>query len=403
MKSRSTSAAAVILAGSVLAGVVFVSWAASAQTRSPAPLAPYKAWTNGPPADPAYFPIAVWLQDPRNAKRFREANFNLYIGLWKGPTEEQLAALKEAGMPVICMQNDVALRRLADRTIVGWMHDDEPDNAQELPGGNGYGPPIKPEDVIARYERMRAADPSRPVLLNLGQGVAWDNWYGRGVRTRHPEDYLQYVQAADIVSFDIYPAVHEKPEVAGNLWFVAEGVTRLRKWTEGRKIVWNCIECTRIANVNVKPTPDQVRAEVWMSIIHGSRGLIYFVHQFKPRFIEAGLFADPEMTKAVTELNAQIRELAAVINAPMLDDAATVVSSSADVPVHVTVRTQRGATYVFAVAMRSGRTAASFTVKGFRGAAAAEVLGENRKLAVRDGRFTDDFGPYAVHLYRVAK
>jgi hypothetical protein len=29
------------------------------------------------------------------------------------------------------------------------------------------------------------------------------------------------------------------------------------------------------------------------------------------------------------------------------------------------------------------------------------VLGEARRIAVDSGRFGDDFGPYAVHLYRV--
>ena len=42
------------------------------------------------------------------------------------------------------------------------------------------------------------------------------------------------------------------------------GVERLVKWTGGRKIVWNCIECTRI-NGTGKATPKQVKAEVWIS------------------------------------------------------------------------------------------------------------------------------------------
>ena len=67
-------------------------------------------------------------------------------------------------------------------------------------------------------------------MLNLGQGVAWDGWYGRGVRTNHPEDYAEYVRGGDIISFDIYPAVHDKPAVAGKLWYVARGVERLRGW-----------------------------------------------------------------------------------------------------------------------------------------------------------------------------
>ena len=117
-----------------------------------------------------------------------------------------------------------------DTTIVGWMHGDEPDNAQSLGEGKGYGPPIPPEKIVADYrEAQGTRSRRRPVLLNLGQGVAWDGWYGRGVRTNHPEDYPEYVEGCDIVSFDIYPAVHDKPEVAGKLWYVARGVERLRE------------------------------------------------------------------------------------------------------------------------------------------------------------------------------
>src|SRR6185295_14031226 len=118
----------------------------------------------------------------------------------------QLAALKKADMKLICHQNEFALRNLDDPTIIGWMHGDEPDNAQSLGEGKGYGPPIKAEKIIEKYEAIKKADPSRPVLLNLGQGVAWDNYVGRGVRRNHPEDYLEYVKGSDIVSFDIYPA-----------------------------------------------------------------------------------------------------------------------------------------------------------------------------------------------------
>ena len=158
-----------------------------------------------------------------------------------------VGSARDAGMRVICSQNEVALAHLDDPTIVGWMHGDEPDNAQSLGSGQGYGPPVAArEDRRTEYERIRKADPSRPVLLNLGQGVAWDGWYGRGVRTNHPEDYPEYIQGCDIASFDIYPVTHDNPEVAGNLWYVARGVERLVGWADGRKTVWNCIECTRI-------------------------------------------------------------------------------------------------------------------------------------------------------------
>ncbi|MBC8217620.1 MAG: hypothetical protein H8E73_04085, partial [Planctomycetes bacterium] len=154
----------------------------------------YAKWKNGPPDDEGFFPISVWLQNPARAARYKEAGINTYVGLWRGPTAQQLADLKEAGMKVICHQNKAGLEYADDPTIIGWMHGDEPDNAQSLGPGKGYGPPIAPEKIVDGYRRIREADPTRPVLLNLGQGVAWDGWHGRGVRTNHPEDYPQYVK-----------------------------------------------------------------------------------------------------------------------------------------------------------------------------------------------------------------
>ena len=256
--------------------------------------APYSGWQHGPPADPGFFPIAVWLQDPRNAERYKRAGINLYVGLWAGPTDAQLASLKAAGMSVICEQNRVGLAHRDDPTIVGWMHGDEPDNAQEIrdekTGRRRYGPPVAPAKIVANYEHLRAADPTRPVMLNLGQGVANDEWIGRGPGASL-DDYPAYVRGSDIVSFDVYPVADlDEPNGAEFLWYVPKGIDRLVKWTGGRKLVWNCIECTRIHNPAAKATPAQVKSEVWMALIHGSRGLIYFVHQFKPQFNEHALF-----------------------------------------------------------------------------------------------------------------
>jgi hypothetical protein len=361
---------------------------------------PYTQWSRGPSGKADFFPIAVWLQVPAKAGLYRAAGFNLYVALWNGPTEEHLQQLKQAGMRVICSQNEVGLKHLNDPTIAGWMHGDEPDNAQPLAGGKGYGPPILPEKIVESYNRIRAADPSRPVMLNLGQGVAWDAWIGRGVRTNHPEDYAEYAKGCDIASFDIYPVVQDNAQVAGKLWLVAYGVERLKQWDQGRP-VWNCIECTHIQNKDHKATPQQVRCEVWMSLIHGSRGLIYFVHEWQPRFDESALLSDPEMLAAVSRINHQIGELAPVLNSPTVADGAKVTPSNTAVPVATMVKRHGGAVYVFAVAMRDGQTRARFSVQGLSGQRAVEVLGEDRTLESKGGGFEDDFQPWDVHLYRL--
>jgi len=384
----------------VAACAAFAALAAPLAAQAPAtkapPPAPADAFAHGLPRDPTFFPLAVWLQAPGNAARYRELGINLYVGLWQGPTQAQLDDLGKAGMRVICAQNDVGLKNRDGDTIVGWMHGDEPDNAQEQAGG-GYGPPIVPAAIAADYARMRRADPTRPVLLNLGQGVAWDDWYGRGARTRHPEDYAEYCKGCDLASFDIYPVTHDRPAVAGHLEFVARGVERLRGWAGG-KPVFACIETTHIGNQNALPTPQQVRAEVWLALTAGARGIVWFAHEFQPKFVEAGLLAHAEIAAAVRDVDREVLGLAPVLNEPTAAGAA-----SASEGILVLCKRHDGALFLFAASTVAGPRRAEFTIAGRKGKAAVEVPGEQRTLEAVDGRFADDFAAYGVHHYKLAQ
>lgn len=368
----------------------------------PEPANTAAGWTRGPPPDPEFFPLAVWLQSPANAKRYRDAGFNLYVGLWKGPTEAQLDALEAAGMKVICRQTEEGLRLAGRSTIIGWMHGDEPDNAQARPGG-GYGPPVPPEDVQAEYRRMREADPTRPVFLNLGQGAAWDAWHGRGSRTNHPEDYPEYVRGADLVCFDIYPVTHNHPDVAGKLDWVGRGVARLVKWAGPDRPVWACIECSRIRSDGEGPTPEQIRAMAWLALIRGARGLVYFVHEWKPRFREASLLGEPERLRAVTELNREIRGWAPVLNSPTLSGKLGVRSSDGDGELAIRIHSGNGATWVFAMETAGSPTEGRFEfAPGAPAGVTVTEEGTGRRLPVAGREFRDAFAPWQLRIYRVA-
>jgi hypothetical protein len=138
-----------------------------------------------------------------------------------------------------------------------------------------------------------------------------------------------------------------------------------------------------------------------MSLIHGSMGLLYFVHEWNPRFNEHALLDDPEMLPAVTAINRQIRELAPVLNSPTVSGGVRAVSSNPAVPIAAMAKRYGGATYVFAVGMRDGQTTGTFKVSDLPQAASAEVLGEGRTVPLRDGALEDGFAPYDVHLYRI--
>ncbi|HEX4355043.1 MAG TPA: hypothetical protein VHZ95_19060, partial [Polyangiales bacterium] len=75
----------------------------------------------------------MWLQSPPNASRYKAVGIDLFVGLDDGPTEDQLSALKTAGVPTFCDQSGVWKSHLNDATLWGYLQPDEPDNAQPKP------------------------------------------------------------------------------------------------------------------------------------------------------------------------------------------------------------------------------------------------------------------------------
>jgi hypothetical protein len=353
--------------------------------------------------DTSFFPVAVWLQSPSNAAAYRDKGINMFVGLWNGLDQSQLNLLRNANMKVICSQNAFGLSNLSDTLIYGWMHGDEPDNAQWNESLQRYDPCIDPAIIVSDYQQIRQNDPSRPVYLNLGQGVAYTNYVGRGACRNNTGMYVRsnngYLAGCDIGSFDIYPMNNTDAETKGNLWYVAKGIDNLLSWSDHSIPVWCWIETTKIHETSfAQPTPSQVRSEVWMALIHGASGFGYFCHSWTPSFDEAALLHDATMIQAVKEINEQVASLASVLNSPALTGYATVSSSNAQVPVDIMSRNYGDFYYVFAVAMRDGSTNATFTVSaGTR----ADVLGEGRSLNIAGGTFTDAFVSFGVHLYRI--
>src|SRR6266536_690379 len=52
------------------AGLIFILVSAWADERAGVVDHGYTKWAKGPPSDPGFFPLAVWLQAPANAERY---------------------------------------------------------------------------------------------------------------------------------------------------------------------------------------------------------------------------------------------------------------------------------------------------------------------------------------------
>lgn len=362
----------------------------------------YRRWPNGPSpaADPGFFPIGVWDQSPSDAQGYRALGVNLYVALPRGPKRDQLSQLAAARMGLFVVGAQDRVSRMGGETgvIKAWGQIDEPDNAQDLPDGKCCGPCIFPSVIVDRYENFRANDSTRPVYLGVGKSVDNTVTRMRGVCTGHYGDYPVYLQGADIVSYDGYPVNTYLP-----LWYVAKGMDHLRAWVDYKKPAYEAIETTRISATEGKPSTGQVKSEVWMVIIHGGMGIIYFCHSFTPKMDAAAMLHDPAMSHEVAALDREITSLAPVLNTPSVSNGVRVASSNANTPIDVMLKRWNGSTYVFTVGARPGGPAtATFALRDFPSSAPAVVLGENRQIEVKNGKFHDSFANhYQVHIYRI--
>ncbi|MGH8905617.1 MAG: hypothetical protein ACRD0K_03665 [Egibacteraceae bacterium] len=390
----------------------------------------YRQWVGAQPlADPNFFPIGVFLQDPRrerngraNGDNYAELGFNILVGVWEELSQEHLDAVPEGMYVMPSPQGDVAM---SSPKVIGYVIADEPD----LPLHPEYGGCILPSDLERLVEESHTYDSTRPAYVNFGRHIAYPGYYGghncpdtdgqeewnRAMEgklanqidphdpvTNFIPDYdhaMEYawLEPVDIASVDHYATtdVYTHP-FNQQPWGYGRMVRRMNTFARG-KPGWAFIQVTEIGvESQGKPMPHEIRGFVWLSLINGAQGIEYFVHCFAPRFIEDCLLEDPEMMAAVKAVNFQIRALAPILNTP---DSPDTPHTETGAGVDVMAKVYDHTTYVFAVGSRSGPSEATFTVDG----AAVEVLGENRTIPVIDGQFSDHFDDYTVHLYRVRR
>lgn len=353
------------------------------------------AYANGFPAEAAFFPIGVWMQSPSRAAQYRALGINTFVGLWEGPTEQQLALLARQSMFAVTEQNDVGLNSANRGVIKAWMDIDEPDNAQ--PGLFGLHWTCLPAaDVVRRTQEMKRRDATRPVVVNFGQGVANEFWRGRGRCNGDQDYYSRAITDADIMSFDIYPVGSTTPQVKDKLEYVAHGISNLVKRAAPGQAVWIVLE-TAALDPDHRPTPAQIRTETWMALIHGATGIMYFVHELKPAFREDAIFRYPEVVTGVRQTNELIRSLAPVLNSPTVSGAVTIRSQT---DIATMMKVHDATTYLFTVAMQNVPSTARITFSDKRNGS-AEVIGEDRSVTITQGVLEDQFDGYGVHLYRI--
>jgi hypothetical protein len=347
---------------------------------------------NGKP----FIPLMSWAQDSKRFPMLRSLGFNTFAGNFnRQPPAREFCDLAQAAGGYALPDFDAAAK--GHPALLGYLQPDEPDLGIEK-----GKPRMTAGDIVAAYKDMKAQDPTRPVWLGItAHFMVGPGWAGTPTPAEKQAYYSAITEGGDVIGFDVYPIYGWNQDK--QLIWVADGVTQLRPYAGPRPVeaaIETCKGSQWITYERQKDVlPMHTRAEVWMAIIRGARGITYFTHAWRPAFTE---FAPtPEMQAELKRLNGQIARLTPAICAAPTNRQISMTMADG-LPCHFMSNEQGGALYVFAqntdMSYRAG--SGTLTVEGLKAGTTVEVVDENRTIVAAEGQFTDSFGPMAEHIYR---
>lgn len=360
-----------------------------------------------------FFPIMAWLQDAANFAAVKDCGMNVTAGYWPASSgtkdvAEYLALVEKAGLYGV-MPFDAGLK--GHPSLLGYIHGDEPDLPHQVNDADGknvlpspprHEPRTLPEQTLREYRGIKSADPARPVFMTLTGYFHphFQKWSDEQRASLYP----QYIRAADVVGYDIYPIYGwNKPE-----WlYLVYDATRLLAENAGPRPVYAWIETSKGGqwtgplDRQKDVTPAHIRAETWMAICGGATGIGYFTHVWKPSYRQFGV---PEENRhEIRAINDQITRLAPVILGRQPGESIA-IEAAGKTKLAVMAREHEDGLYLFAVNYdeRGVEAEATVTVESLQEGTEVTVIDEDRGLHSSGGSFTDVFGPLAVHVYRIA-
>ena len=329
-----------------------------------------------------FFPIGAYVQPASNFALWKSRGVNTVVEVpdnydeatWdKAAIQDSLHEIRE---PSSNPASDVG-----DKNLLAWAQPDEPDDIRTQ---------VPYATIQGTYKTWKAIDPAMPVSINLNGQL---NQYDIKTNASGISWYEQYAEGANWIAADLYPINHGE---GNDLGLIGQEVATLRQ-IAGSKPVFVFIESGAYYAGNPVITADQFRGEVWEAIIHGARGIFYFPVQVRPKFSYDVTSA--AVAAEMTTQDATITKLASVLQGTTNPSSLSATASS---PLQVAWRSSSGQSYFFVLNLSNAAVSnRAIKLSGIGSAASATVYGENRTVPISKDTITDNFGPYAVHIYQV--
>jgi hypothetical protein len=301
-----------------------------------------------------FFPLLVYGQCPGAVAGVLDLGINLFTNNNCGGTGDLAAAVSGHAL-TLAQPSESGVTG----PVIGTNLPDEADGhgitGATLPGGTGL-----------RFLTLTNHFYSGAAPLPQGRGM-----------------YPALVAKADVIGFDLYPLQNWCRRSA--IPAVYDAQRELLQLAAGRPtyqwIETGHMDCPDTPDLHV--TPEVLRAESWLAIAGGARGLGFF---------PIGWTGD--IGEAIQKVALDVQALGPALLAES-------VPASTNGVVKVGARRLDGALYVFAVNPTDAAVSATIAAPGL-GGRTLQVYGESRAVGSKGDSFSDSFAPLAVHLYVAA-
>lgn len=302
------------------------------------------------------FPRLVWRQCPSSYPDSIAAGINVFLGTSCSTPASQLSYLGGRAYAAVDITNH---GQLSGPGLIGWHLPDEGDESV----GSAAGQPNVHESDKVTF--LTLTDHFAPYMAppHAGRSI-YPGWFSR----------------ADVIGFDTYP-IEGRCRYDLIPWVYSLQKTLVNM--AGSKPTFQWIEAGPMEKCfKVDPTPTSVRAETWLAIAAGARGIGYFPDVW-----------EQPIRDTITSIDRDIVALA-----PALLDATASGIVGPSSPIRVGVRRHNGAIYVIAVNTSTKALTGRVAVPAL-GDRTLRVFGENRTISAQLSQIVDSFGPLGVHIY----
>jgi hypothetical protein len=354
--------------------------------------------TTGYSSDPGWY-------EPRISK-IAEAPFNLYINYWLGRAPD--SALQALGTTL----RSHGMRYL--HTVNTW-YETAADWAQLPPCGGQLATVLGQAayvtcrskalgaipGIAGWYTADEAAAESAPPVF--AQYASLRSGHRDGltfIAQNSPHELGRWRDAADVIGVDPYPIYNIPEGTLSPFEMVSNWVDDAQRATERSRPVWAVIQYFPFGGNGHWPTFAELRSMSYLAVVSGARGLLYWSYGAKGLSWVQDPALREEYWQRLVRVTREVHALEPVLLSAERPRLVTAVGGGEGI--RFISRVWGRERYVIAVnTTAQPRPAVTFTLR--RPIARVEALGEARTISAAANTFSDAFGPYEAHVYRIGR